>query len=335
VVLSTPRPAPLAQWQSNGLLIRRFWVRIPGGVPGPSAAPLATFTRNQSGTKWTSADGDTSAFTQEQDISADISLRSGQDVNFRRARFVGALHIAPNWDFGPTGSCTVMFTDCTIDGPLIVNVPGNAQVAFVRCRVNGQVVFNFDAPAGNSAYLYVDKMLAVATDGNDCFRLQRSNGASGQDTQTLSIIENSYFWTNDADGVAPGIPGQDAGQTYGCRAVTFRNCVFNENDGTYDGRIEPGVSAAFTMTRGNGGTRFVTFQDVAFLYSGGYFPLNFHDAADVRDIQVVNMVMDIAEKGRTGQLVHESVAVFRDGRVRMVNPRYEDGTPIPMSRFGL
>ena len=24
--------APLAQWQSNGLLIRRFWVRIPGGV---------------------------------------------------------------------------------------------------------------------------------------------------------------------------------------------------------------------------------------------------------------------------------------------------------------
>ena len=25
--------APLAQWQSNGLLIRRFWVRIPGGAP--------------------------------------------------------------------------------------------------------------------------------------------------------------------------------------------------------------------------------------------------------------------------------------------------------------
>ena len=24
--------APLAQWQSNGLLIRRFWVRIPGGA---------------------------------------------------------------------------------------------------------------------------------------------------------------------------------------------------------------------------------------------------------------------------------------------------------------
>ena len=29
--------APLAQWQSNGLLIRRFWVRIPGGAPGQSA----------------------------------------------------------------------------------------------------------------------------------------------------------------------------------------------------------------------------------------------------------------------------------------------------------
>src|SRR6476620_5598077 len=25
-------PAPLAQWQSNGLLIRRFRVRIPGGA---------------------------------------------------------------------------------------------------------------------------------------------------------------------------------------------------------------------------------------------------------------------------------------------------------------
>jgi hypothetical protein len=25
--------APLAQRQSNGLLIRRFWVRIPGGAP--------------------------------------------------------------------------------------------------------------------------------------------------------------------------------------------------------------------------------------------------------------------------------------------------------------
>jgi hypothetical protein len=24
--------APLAQWQSNGLLIRRFWVRVPGGA---------------------------------------------------------------------------------------------------------------------------------------------------------------------------------------------------------------------------------------------------------------------------------------------------------------
>ena len=24
--------APLAQWQSNGLLIHRFWVRIPGGA---------------------------------------------------------------------------------------------------------------------------------------------------------------------------------------------------------------------------------------------------------------------------------------------------------------
>jgi hypothetical protein len=28
-----PSNAPLAQWQSNGLLIRRFWVRIPGGAP--------------------------------------------------------------------------------------------------------------------------------------------------------------------------------------------------------------------------------------------------------------------------------------------------------------
>src|SRR5206468_9375839 len=28
-----PSHAPLAQWQSNGLLIRRFWVRIPGGAP--------------------------------------------------------------------------------------------------------------------------------------------------------------------------------------------------------------------------------------------------------------------------------------------------------------
>src|SRR5450756_215899 len=32
----TPRKAtvsvgPLAQWQSSGLLIRRFWVRVPGG----------------------------------------------------------------------------------------------------------------------------------------------------------------------------------------------------------------------------------------------------------------------------------------------------------------
>jgi hypothetical protein len=27
------RIALLAQWQSNGLLIRRFWVRIPGGAP--------------------------------------------------------------------------------------------------------------------------------------------------------------------------------------------------------------------------------------------------------------------------------------------------------------
>jgi hypothetical protein len=26
------REAPLAQWQSNGLLIRRFWVRLPGGA---------------------------------------------------------------------------------------------------------------------------------------------------------------------------------------------------------------------------------------------------------------------------------------------------------------
>ncbi len=32
--------APLAQWQSNGLLIRRFWVRIPGG-----ALPDGTLTR--------------------------------------------------------------------------------------------------------------------------------------------------------------------------------------------------------------------------------------------------------------------------------------------------
>ena len=36
--------APLAQWQSNGLLIRRFWVRIPGGVlekhqQGPDLGP--------------------------------------------------------------------------------------------------------------------------------------------------------------------------------------------------------------------------------------------------------------------------------------------------------
>ena len=30
--------APLAQRQSNGLLIRRFWVRIPGGAPRPPAA---------------------------------------------------------------------------------------------------------------------------------------------------------------------------------------------------------------------------------------------------------------------------------------------------------
>ena len=41
--------APLAQWQSNGLLIRRFWVRIPGGVleqhqQGPDSGPgLAAF----------------------------------------------------------------------------------------------------------------------------------------------------------------------------------------------------------------------------------------------------------------------------------------------------
>ena len=32
-VHSLLRYAPLAQWQSNGLLIRRFWVRIPGGAP--------------------------------------------------------------------------------------------------------------------------------------------------------------------------------------------------------------------------------------------------------------------------------------------------------------
>ena len=39
--------APLAQWQSNGLLIRRFWVRLPGGAPqntsfGCSTAPTST-----------------------------------------------------------------------------------------------------------------------------------------------------------------------------------------------------------------------------------------------------------------------------------------------------
>ena len=32
--------APLAQRQSNGLLIRRFWVRIPGGVPRHRRRPL-------------------------------------------------------------------------------------------------------------------------------------------------------------------------------------------------------------------------------------------------------------------------------------------------------
>ncbi len=40
------RSAPLAQWQSNGLLIRRFRVRIPGGAPlltwASSVLPLRT-----------------------------------------------------------------------------------------------------------------------------------------------------------------------------------------------------------------------------------------------------------------------------------------------------
>ena len=43
--------APLAQWQSNGLLIRRFWVRLPGGAhttPGQrhnSRLPLQSINR--------------------------------------------------------------------------------------------------------------------------------------------------------------------------------------------------------------------------------------------------------------------------------------------------
>src|SRR5437868_11585340 len=32
-------PAPLAQWQSNGLLIRRFRVRIPGGALNLPVSP--------------------------------------------------------------------------------------------------------------------------------------------------------------------------------------------------------------------------------------------------------------------------------------------------------
>ena len=50
--------APLAQWQSNGLLIRRFWVRIPGGAPVESTlsglllrGPAPTACRTP-GTRW-------------------------------------------------------------------------------------------------------------------------------------------------------------------------------------------------------------------------------------------------------------------------------------------
>src|SRR3954454_4901072 len=38
-----PGDAPLAQRQSNGLLIRRFWVRNPGGAPVGAFAYLAAW----------------------------------------------------------------------------------------------------------------------------------------------------------------------------------------------------------------------------------------------------------------------------------------------------
>ena len=42
-----PRIAPLAQRQSNGLLIRRFWVRNPGGAPQKSwSAIISAVTRH-------------------------------------------------------------------------------------------------------------------------------------------------------------------------------------------------------------------------------------------------------------------------------------------------
>jgi len=43
--------APLAQWQSNGLLIRRFWVQIPGGARFRMSARVHRARRQSSGAR--------------------------------------------------------------------------------------------------------------------------------------------------------------------------------------------------------------------------------------------------------------------------------------------